>query len=467
VGRNNKQRRAAKARARAKHQGGTRDGSPFGRAFDVGWPGSARQTPSSPSLREQVSRWVECAVGALFASSAAQADAACDEILALAAAPAGRRVVTTALSEFLTAEVERSWQRGWQPADLHRIVGRSLDNDAQLVVADAIAAELSRYAPMTIAERWPGQLREIGAIVWWSADTDPVSARSLTDGRGLSAMVPCIARILHVLTGLPELECYDPLPGQALRQQRRLSSTADERILARVRALLAKAESTTFEAEAETFTAGAQALMARHSIDAAMLATGAAGPAGEGGPQARRIGIDRPYEAPKTLLLDVVAGANRCRSIWSKSLGFVTLVGFESDLDAAETIFTSLLVQANHAMQAQGRRTTRLGQSRTRAFRSSFLMSYAHRVGERLREVTDEETEAAVGRATRVHVGSGRELVRVLGVRAAAVDDAVEAMFPHMVQHVVGSTSDAEGWHEGRRAADEATLFGAERAVTR
>ncbi|MEP7036589.1 MAG: DUF2786 domain-containing protein, partial [Actinomycetota bacterium] len=35
----------------------------------------------------------------------------------------------------------------------------------------------------------------------------------------------------------------------------------DEKVLSRIRALLAKAESSTFPAEAETFTAGAQALM--------------------------------------------------------------------------------------------------------------------------------------------------------------------------------------------------------------
>jgi hypothetical protein len=409
---------------------------------------------------------LERAFDALNSSYAARADSACAEIVALAAAPAGRRVVTTTLTEVLTAEVERSWHRGWQPADLHRVVGRRLDRDAQQVLADAVAAQLSRYARGTIAPRWPAQLREIGATVWWSKDTDPVSARSLTGGDGLAAIVQCVLQVTHVLGLLPTIECHDPLPGRALPEQHRASPTVDQRILARVRALLAKAESTTFEAEAETFTAGAQALMARHSIDAAMLAAGAAMGGTGAGPGGRRIGIDRPYEAPKALLLDVVSAANRCRSIWSKNLGFVTLVGFEADLEAAETIFTSLLVQANHAMRLYGRRTTHFGTSRTRAFRSSFLMSFAHRIGERLRDVTDEETEAAVGRATRTRAGSGQDLVRVLGARAAAVDDATAAMFPDLVQHSVGARSDMEGWQAGRRAADEATLFGRERAVS-
>src|SRR5690606_29427780 len=77
----------------------------------------------------------------------------------------------------------------------------------------------------------------------------------------------------------------------------------DSRILERVRMLLAKAESTTFAAEAETFTAGAQALMARHRIDAALLAAEQGSESTEGGPHGRRIGIDTPYDGPKASLL--------------------------------------------------------------------------------------------------------------------------------------------------------------------
>ncbi len=89
-----------------------------------------------------------------------------------------------------------------------------------------------------------------------------------------------------------------------------------------MRQLLAKAESTTFDAEPETFTAGAQALMARHSIDAAMLQ---ASSGRSDAPRARRVGIDRPYESPKAMLLGAVAEANRCRIVWSQELGFVTV----------------------------------------------------------------------------------------------------------------------------------------------
>src|SRR5262249_11766348 len=125
------------------------------------------------------------------------------------------------------------------------------------------------------------------------------------------------------------------------------ADTADPRILDKVRALLAKAESTGFAEEAEALTAKAQQLMARHSIDEALLA------AREGArdePAGCRVGIDSPYELAKASLLDVVAGANRCRSVWAKSLGFATVIGFQPDLDAVELLYTSLLVQATSAM---------------------------------------------------------------------------------------------------------------------
>ena len=49
-----------------------------------------------------------------------------------------------------------------------------------------------------------------------------------------------------------------------------------------------------------------------------------------------------------------MAQANRCRVVWSKDLGLVTVIGFPADLDAVELLFTSLLVQANTAMLRAG-----------------------------------------------------------------------------------------------------------------
>jgi hypothetical protein len=103
---------------RRKHHGTKLGGSRSGTAFFV-----EGQEPGRPT--------------ALSTASDVRADVACAEIVALAATPVGHRVVISALTEVLTTEVDRVWRRGWQPADLCRVVGRSLDSNAQVVLADA------------------------------------------------------------------------------------------------------------------------------------------------------------------------------------------------------------------------------------------------------------------------------------------------------------------------------------------
>jgi hypothetical protein len=224
----------------------------------------------------------------------------------------------------------------------------------------------------------------------------------------------------------------------------------DERVLRRIRALLAKAESSTFPAEAETFTAGAQAMMARHSIDHALLA--ALDDSAPQTPGSRRIGIDNPYQSPKAMLLTAVARANRCRAVWNRELGFSTAIGFSADLDAVELLFTSLLVQATTAMMQAGSRTDRYGRSRTRSFRHSFLTAYAARIGHRLAQATGAQTTKAATEP------AGRNLLPVLAARNAAVDKALSAMFPKLTHRVVGSVTHSEGWYAGLSAADRAAL---------
>src|SRR5207249_4905921 len=160
----------------------------------------------------------------------------------------------------------------------------------------------------------------------------------------------------------------------------------------RVRALLAKAESTTFPDEADALTAKAQQLMARHAIDRAMLDAG--DPADVVG---RRLPVDDPYAGAKSYLLSEVAEASRCRAVWSGSLGFSTVFGFPADVEAVELLHMSLLVQATTAMVAAGAPPAPR-RYRCRAFRQSFLVAFATRIGQRLRDaaaagVTEAEHE--------------------------------------------------------------------------
>lgn len=365
----------------------------------------------------------------------------------------GRRAVVSTVVPALRDGVTSAWEKGWEPADLHRLAGRNATAAAQSLLLDTIADELRGYAASTIDPRWDGQLEDLGAHVWWPPDRTPVDARA--DVEGWAAVTAAAVTALHLLLTLPKLERLGPRPGTARAAPEPATAHLDQRVLAKVRALLAKAESTTFEAEAEAFTAGAQSLMARYSIDAALLAAqDDAGAVGGERPQGRRIGVDKPYEEPKAMLLAAVADANRCRCVWSRALGFSTVVGFATDVDAVETLFTSLLLQGTRAMTHEGTRRDASGRSRTRGFRRSFLAAYAGRIGERLREVTRDETE----KATHDTETSGRELVPILAARDQAVDDAVAELFPDHVHHRMSAGSDPEGWSSGRQAADRASL---------
>nr|WP_246400935.1 DUF2786 domain-containing protein [Jiangella mangrovi] len=226
-------------------------------------------------------------------------------------------------------------------------------------------------------------------------------------------------------------------------------------MLSRVRALLAKAESTEFPDEAEALSAKAQELMSRYSIEQALAAPVVPGRRAAVA-SARRIWLDAPYLGPKTLLVAEVGSANHCRTVSSEKLGFVTVLGAEVDLDVVEVLATSLLVQASRAMLASGTQYSRLGTSRTRSFRHSFLLSYATRIGERLREAASH-TEAA----------AGTDLVPVLADRADAVDTLFRTLFAATTARRSFSAGNAAGWGAGRSAADRAVLTTERRAVRR
>jgi len=402
---------------------------------------------------------------------------ACLQQLANERTPGWTRTVSRSLVEVLRLSVTAAWRHGWQPAELARHVGRQLSGTHVSITADMIAAEMHGYAAATVDARWAAQVAAISAAslgatasetavsgpggagsgTWWGTDAEYLGAwreRGLADA-GLRGVIADAIETLHVLSHLAVLERLLPLPGTARPTAHERADPADERLLGKIRALLAKAESTEFAEEAEALSARAQELMAKYSIDHALLAA-ESGHAEE--PCGRRIAVDNPYEAPKASLLQTVAQANRCRVIWSKELGLVTVIGFPADLDAVELLFTSLLVQADSAMLRAGAKRDTYGRSRTRAFRQSFLVSYAVRIGERLAEATGHaEQQAAAQQAT--ESAGGKDLVPFLAARHRAVDDAVDAMFGDtLTRSRAVRATDAEGWHSGRVAADMASL---------
>jgi hypothetical protein len=398
--------------------------------------------------------------------------------------PDWTRAVSQNLAGVLRVSVTAAWRHGWQPAELARHVGRELSGEHVPVLADMIADEMRGYATATVDDRWAAQVAALSAHSpgaaspgaagpgkgsWWGSDAEYLSAwRRPAGDTGLRGMIATVLETMHLLQHLPVLEHLLPLPGSARPAAQPTgqptvpehAAPADERQLGRIRALLAKAESTEFAEEAEALSGRAQELMAKYSIDHALLAAETGRTEKPGG---RRIAVDNPYEAPKVSLLQTVAQANRCRVVWSRELGLVTVIGFPADLDAVELLFTSLLVQGIGAMLRAGAKKDAYGQSRTRAFRQSFLVSYAIRIGERLAEAAGHaEQEAVAEQAAQRKPGastSGTDLVPFLAARHQAVDDAVDAMFGDtLTRGRAIRATDAEGWQSGRAAADLASL---------
>lgn len=287
---------------------------------------------------------------------------------------------------------------------------------------DALRRAIARTRARLLADGWTEQVarhatRRLGAA----------HPRVLLDGQPAD-----------LLTGLQLLAwalTTPPLPQVA----QPIADAADAKLLDRVRALLSKAEATEFAGEAEAFTAKAQELISRHSLERALAAG-----SDRDRPGAVHVLLDDPYADAKSVLLSVIADANRARAVYSARHGFCTVFGFATDVRATEMLFASLLVQAVRAMTTAGERQR---EQRQPSFRRSFLLSFAARIGERL-DTASGEVVAATGDA---------RALPVLAARHAAVDEAVERAYP-MLRSSSVTVSNRWGWAAGRAAADQADL---------
>ncbi len=233
-------------------------------------------------------------------------------------------------------------------------------------------------------------------------------------------------------------------------------TTTDDPWIHRITHLLAKAESSPFPEEAEALLAKAQELMARHAIDEALLAASGRTTDAVG---TEEILADAPYAAAKAVLLGAVADANACRVAMRRADGAArrcTVVGHRTDLDAVLSLYAALSL---HAVREVLRAEVPPWEQ-PRRFRHAFLLSFAGRIGERLREAAararaDAETAARAAGAGAAGAGSGVGIM--LATREAAVDRAFAQAFPRIRTTTVRASS-AAGFHDGRLAADRAGL---------
>ena len=333
----------------------------------------------------------------------------------------------------LLEAAEALWPRGWTPRAAVETVRRRVGPVGAQLVLDVIAAD-ARRRPRT----WEPQLAGIGAEGWWEPGRPLTEQWRTVRGRGAAEVLRTAVALVGTLQRLPALPRdvgLDPAePG------------VDAKVLARVRALLAKAESTDYPEEAEALSGKAQELMGRHALDRAVVDAGSRREPSAG---SLRLWLDAPYVSAKSSLAAQVAGANRCRAVSLASLDLVTVIGHPADLATVELLVTSLLVQADRAMLAAGP----AGGSRTRSFRHAFLLSYATRIGERLREASEEAEQEAAQEAER----AGGSLLPVLAARAEVVERTVAELFPRLTTRRF-SVGNSAGWSAGRAAADAASL---------
>ncbi len=460
MGQNNRQRRAAKAKARARARSG---GSSHGRAtpprhgFDP-WAGLGFEPPGAdedellgddPDLL--AADELQDAVRYRLRTGAV----APPSVKRLAALPSSS---VDHMTEVLLLEtIDVLWRSGWQPAEVHRQGRRAASTAAGgRLVAQAIAVDHVGRRSTTLDHRWVSQVQGLdlpptdgrpGWVRRWVAEERLERQRALTT----------VIEVLADLFGLPRLDPVLPPPGSSgVGSSRPVSFGAGvagaeaDPVLQRIRALLAQAESTTFEAEAETFTAKAQEMMTRHAVDAAMVAA-ASGPGPTREPVAVRVAIDPPYADAKSLLLQTVAHATRCRAVYMDSVGMSTLIGFPDDVAAVDLLFTSLLLQAQRALAETAAGAQAGTRTRRSSFRSAFLLAYVARIGDRL----DEINAAVYAEAERTE---GPAFLPVLRSQEDAVDDFVQERFGDVRTSRVRGGYDSLGWASGQVAADQAKL---------
>lgn len=223
-------------------------------------------------------------------------------------------------------------------------------------------------------------------------------------------------------------------------------------MLAKVRKLLTLAEDpAATTAETQTYTAKAAELMAAYGIDRALLALS--------DPSLDVVGdlvivVERPYAADKADLLATIAAALRCRPVQrtrfpdghSKELS-LHLFGHRSDLQRVEILFTSLLVQAMHALS----RTPVPSYDHPAAFRRSWLTGFTQSIGRRLVRAD----EVAAQRADERFAQRGTSRALVLADRSVAVAAARDETYPHLrpaTPRQLSGTGRGDGWSAGQRA---------------
>ena len=229
-----RQRRAGANTGRAQHD----PGAPF--AFELG---------------------VALAVGQAAEAVFHRRDDAAELVELLVAGPpvaGGRRMVAQELEDMLADEVLAKASAHWRPSEIVRQVRRKGTVSGEEVVVSVVHKAWRRGGDDVTDPAWAAEAASLEPAGWRIDPAEPTWPDNVEAAVG----------VLGVLSHLPAL----PQCRTGRSQNGSARATAQGRVLEKVRHLLSKAESTGFPDEAEALTAKAQELLARYSIDRAIVA---------------------------------------------------------------------------------------------------------------------------------------------------------------------------------------------------
>src|ERR1700742_999043 len=177
----------------------------------------------------------------------------------------------------------------------------------------------------------------------------------------------------------------------------------DDKMLARIAALLRQAEGTDNQHEADAFMAAAQRLATATSIDLAVARAHSDNRTKSQMPVQRTITIGnagarglRTY----VQLFTVIAHANDVKCDVASNSTFVYAYGFAEDIDASHALYASLVLQMVRASEAYissgAHRPTP-----TITARINFQLAFGSRVGQRLTEAREQTQREAKKDRTR------------------------------------------------------------------
>jgi len=184
---------------------------------------------------------------------------------------------------------------GWTPAELHTFAAKRLDHTALSYLIDVLAAA----AQWSGASNWRHDVSRLGAQVWWSVGESHLGQWARRHGQERRETVRVAVDVLALLSYLPRTD--DPYPGAPQPTGVQAGLVHDARIVARIDALLSRANNTDFPDEAAACSAKAQELMVRYAtvpvpapsaVDATVEAL-------------KRLCTESPLAAAKTVMAEV------------------------------------------------------------------------------------------------------------------------------------------------------------------